>query len=209
MFYLVTSPWWMRMLYPSGLIWNLPTQEKILYLTFDDGPHPVATPIVLDLLKRFDAKATFFCIGNNVLKYPEIYKRILMEGHRVGNHTHNHCNGWKTPDQEWVNSIKQAAEHIDSNLFRPPYGRLKRFTSKVVQQHNPPFKIIMWDVLSADFDLSKTGDQCFQNVRKHARNGSVVVFHDSEKALPRMEEALKKTLEYFTEKGYRFIRIEK
>lgn len=209
MFYLVTSPWWMRMLYPSGLIWNLPSQEKILYLTFDDGPHPVATPVVLDLLQLFDAKATFFCIGNNVRQYPEIYKRILMEGHRVGNHTYDHCNGWKTSELYWLQNIQKAAEHIDSNLFRPPYGRLKRLPASVLQQHNPPFKIIMWDVLSGDFDPAKTSEQCFQNIRKHARNGSVVVFHDSAKALPRMEEALKKTLQYFTGKGYRFRSIEK
>lgn len=197
----------MRMLYPSGLIWDLPSREKVLYLTFDDGPHPVATPIVLDLLKAFDAKATFFCIGNNVLKHPEIYKRILMEGHRVGNHTQDHCNGWKTPDQLWLNNIQQAAAHIDSDLFRPPYGRLKRFPAKVLQQSNCPFKLIMWDVLSADFDPTLTSEHCFKNVRKHARNGSIVVFHDSEKALPRMEGALKKTLEYFKGKGYRFSSI--
>src|SRR5258708_753287 len=125
MFYLVKTPWWLKKWY-SGLVWNIPprTDEKVLYLTFDDGPHPVATPFVLDILKQYDARASFFCIGKNVQEHPQIYRRILEEGHRAGNHTQNHLNGWKTSDAEYLGNISLAAKLIDSDLFRPPYGRI-------------------------------------------------------------------------------------
>ena len=210
MFYLVKTPWWLKRLYP-GLVWDLPAAtngdgrtEKILYLTFDDGPHPQATPFVLDQLQRYGARATFFCIGKNVVGYPQIYKRILAEGHRVGNHTHNHLNGWKSPDADYLENIRLAGRYIDSDLFRPPYGRISAFQSRLLRRPPAPFRIIMWDVLSGDFDRSRDAESCARGVLRHARPGSIVVFHDSEKAFGRLEGALPVVLEAFAEKGYRF-----
>ncbi|HEX4957313.1 MAG TPA: polysaccharide deacetylase family protein [Lacibacter sp.] len=202
--YIVTAPWWLQLGFPKGLLWGLPTSEKVIYFTFDDGPHPEATNFVLDVLKQYNAKATFFCIGQNVQLYPELYKRVLLEGHRTGNHTQHHLNGWETDETTWLNDVKQAAQWIDSDLFRPPYGKVTRFCAKVLQQSTTPFRIVMWNVLSADFDVSKSGSQCFENVRKHGKEGSIVVFHDSEKALPRLKVALPESLDYFTRQGFQF-----
>jgi peptidoglycan-N-acetylglucosamine deacetylase len=208
MFYLTKTPGFLKTLYPS-CTWHFSRDDNAIYFTFDDGPHPVATPFVLDALKEYNAKATFFCIGKNVVAHPEIYKRILNEGHSVGNHTHNHLNGWKTPDQEYIKNIGEARKYIDSNLFRPPYGRITKFQIRLLTaaenlKQKTVFKIIMWDVLSGDFDLASTADKCLKNVIANARGGSVVVFHDSEKAMPRMQKALKESLKYFSEKGFSF-----
>ncbi|HWB27140.1 MAG TPA: polysaccharide deacetylase family protein [Chitinophagaceae bacterium] len=203
MFYLIKTPWWLKKIYPS-LVWNIPAEEKTIYLTFDDGPHETATPLVLRLLQQYHAKATFFCIGDNVVKNPSIYNDILQQGHAVGNHTFNHLDGWKTGDEAYLQNIAQAAKHIRSNLFRPPYGRIKKFQAKLLQQVATPFSIIMWTVLSGDFDTAISPQQCLQNVVKHTGAGSIVVFHDSAKAYQRMAFALPKVLEHFTEKGYVF-----
>jgi peptidoglycan/xylan/chitin deacetylase (PgdA/CDA1 family) len=203
MFYLIKTPWWLKKLYP-GLVWRIPERDKVLYLTFDDGPQPEATPFVLDELKKYDAKATFFCIGKNVQEYPLIYKRILLEGHRVGNHTFNHLNGWKTPDKDYLGNIRDAARVIDSDLFRPPYGRVSHFQASLLRKEPLNYKIIMWDVLSADFDRSLEAGQCARNVVRHGRPGSIVVFHDSEKAFDRLRGALPVVLEHFSGLGYRF-----
>jgi peptidoglycan/xylan/chitin deacetylase (PgdA/CDA1 family) len=176
----------------------------VLYLSFDDGPHPLATPFVLDELKKYQAKATFFCIGKNVMEYPQIYKRVLAEGHRVGNHTHNHLNGWQVSDNEYFDNIKQAARYIDSDLFRPPYGRITRFQAAGLRAAPVNFKIIMWDILSADFDQGISPEKCALNVIGNAAPGSVIIFHDSEKAFERMQWALPKVLQHFSEQGYRF-----
>jgi peptidoglycan-N-acetylglucosamine deacetylase len=202
--YVVTTPWWLKMGFPGGLTWNLPSTEKVIYFTFDDGPHPVATPFVLDELKKYNAKATFFCIGKNVEQHTDIYKRILLEGHRTGNHTYNHLNCWKTDEEIWLNDVKEAASFIDSNLFRPPYGKIKSFCARILQNAAPPYRIIMWNVLSADFDVQKKGNQCFEHVKKHGKDGSIVVFHDSEKAFPRLKEALPKCLDFFSAQGFQF-----
>ncbi len=198
--YLIKTPWWLRALYPS-FIWNINTNEKVLYLTFDDGPHETATPFVLDELKKYDAKATFFCIGNNVVQHRSIYERILAEGHAVGNHTFNHLNGWKTKDEEYINDIDKAAKEIDSTLFRPPYGRITRFQSSIVNRQS---SIIMWDVLSGDFDTDLQPQRCLANVLYHSKKGSIIVFHDSSKAWERMSYCLPRLLEHFTEEGYQF-----
>ncbi len=200
MFYFVKTPWLLKKWYPSS-IWNMPRDKKNIYLSFDDGPHPVATPFVLDILKKFNAQATFFCIGKNVRQEPALYRRILDEGHRVGNHTHNHLNGWKTPNEKYFENIAKAATHIDSHLFRPPYGRTTHFQSAQLRADPFNYKIIMWDVLSADFDTTISGEQSAKNVIKNARNGSIVIFHDSEKAYERLKIALPETLSYFSEKG--------
>jgi len=197
--YLVKTPWWLKKLFSSALTWKVAAQENEIFLTFDDGPHPTITPFVLDLLRKYNAKATFFCIGKNVQQYHDVFRQILDEGHRVGNHTHNHLNGWKTSDKEYLENIFLAKKYIDSNLFRPPYGRISRFQ---IQQLKPAFDIIMWDVLSGDFDINLSPQKCLQNVVSHTSPGSVIVFHDSEKAFPRLNYALPKALEYFTEKGF-------
>lgn len=204
MFYIPTTPWWLRLLFPAKLTWSFPTKEKILYLTFDDGPTPAVTEFVLDELKKYNAKATFFCIGENVQRHPDLYQRLFAEGHSIGNHTHNHLNGFHTKDELWLNNVREAARWIDSDLFRPPYGKLRSFPAKVLKESNPPFKIIMWSVLSADFDTNISPQKCFDNVRKNTKPGSIIVFHDSEKAFPNLKFALSETLKLFSGGGYRF-----
>ena len=208
MLYFVKTPWWLKKLYPR-CVWDIPTREKILYLTFDDGPRPEVTPFVLDTLKQYQARATFFCIGKNVAAHADIYRNMLDDGHQAGNHTFNHLNGWKVTDEHYLKNILEAGKYIDSSLFRPPYGKITRFQVKLLtgirnSPVNSNFNIIMWDVLSGDFDVALTGDTCASNVIKNAQPGSIVVFHDSEKAFPRLKEALPKTLEHFSRQGYRF-----
>jgi len=199
--YLVKTPWILKKLYPS-LIWDIKTEAKKLYLTFDDGPHHKATSFVLDTLKQYNAKATFFCIGKNVIENRDIYNRIITEGHTVGNHTQNHLNGWKADDKVYLDNIKEAALNIDSNLFRPPYGRITRFQIKLLKQLK--FRIIMWDVLSGDFDVTISKKKCADNVILQANTGSIIVFHDSEKAFERLEYVFPKVLKYFKEQGFEF-----
>jgi len=202
--YLIKTPFWLRAFYPK-CTWNIPSNDKVIYLSFDDGPHPEATPFVLAELKKYHAKATFFCIGNNVLKHPNIFESILQEGHRVGNHTYDHLNGWKTTTNEYIENIKDATAIIESNLFRPPYGRItKRQIRALSSMKNLPQQIIMWDVLSGDFDLKLNGEDCARNVIKNTKPGSIIVFHDSQKAWDRMSVALPMVLAYFSQLGYRF-----
>lgn len=203
MFYFVKTPWWLKKLYSEG-IWSIPSENKTCYLTFDDGPHPHITPFVLDQLDKFNAKASFFCIGNNVQLYPDTYQLILEKGHRVGNHTQDHVNGWKTSDEPYINNIITAAKHIDSNLFRPPYGRIRKRQIKALQHWRKDMKLIMWDILSADFDITLTPEQCTSNVLDKVRNGSLIVFHDSEKAFPRLEHCLPVILNELKNRGYLF-----
>ena len=202
--YLVKTPFWLRALYPA-CTWKMPSTDKVIYLSFDDGPHPEATPFVLDQLKKYHAKASFFCIGKNVLSFANIYEQILQEGHVVGNHTYDHLNGWKTDTASYLENIKSASNLIVSNLFRPPYGRISRNQLKNIAADKwMPQQIIMWDVLSGDFDLKLTGEQCARNVIKHAKSGSIVVFHDSAKAWDRLQVALPLVLDYFSNLDYRF-----
>ena len=157
--YLVTSPWWLRLCYPAKAEWHYRNTGKTLFLSFDDGPHPVITNQVLDYLKKYDAKATFFCIGKNVVSFPETYQRILDEGHAIGNHSYRHLNGWKTDTVTYMADIRNAASWIDSNLFRPPYGCIRPFQGYLLRKAKHPFRIIMWDVLSGDFDEQISGEQ--------------------------------------------------
>ncbi|HTN07809.1 polysaccharide deacetylase family protein [Agriterribacter sp.] len=205
MFYFIQPPWWLKKLYPA-CIWEMETDEKVIYLTFDDGPHLQATPFVLDELKRHDAKATFFCIGKNVARHSDIYRRIVHEGHRTGNHTFHHMNGWKANDTAYLKDIAAAREYIDSGLFRPPYGKITKWQ---VRHLTDAFKmkVIMWSVLSADFDAKVTPETCLKNVMLGAKPGSIVVFHDSEKAWRNIAYALPKVLMHFSERGYRFEKI--
>lgn len=203
--YFVKTPWWLKKIY-SSYVWDIKTDEKVVYLTFDDGPHEQVTSFVLDELKKYNAKASFFCIGKNVVAHSAVYKRILEEGHTVGNHTYHHMNGWKATNVSYLNDVADAAKYIDSPLFRPPYGRIRSFQAKNIPAaiKNPAAKIIMWDVLSGDFDDSLTKDQCLQNVILNVKRGSIIIFHDSEKAFPLLEFCLPRTLEFFSNKGFRF-----
>jgi peptidoglycan-N-acetylglucosamine deacetylase len=207
--YFIKTPGWIKKIY-SSYIWSTPTAEKIIYLTFDDGPHPEATPFVLKELKKQEALATFFCIGKNVTEYPELYKRIIDEGHRVGNHTHNHLNGWKVSNEKYMEDIAEAARHIDSDLFRPPYGRITRFQSKNLQavMQGKKAKVIMWDVLSADFDERINNKKCLENVIFNAGPGSIIVLHDSKKSFEKLQYVLPKVLIHLKNLGYRFESIE-
>ena len=191
------------MLYPSFL-WEMPKGEKKLYLTFDDGPHPTITPQVLEILKKFNAKATFFCIGNNVNKYKETFELVKKEGHAVGSHTFNHERGWKTKTKDYVNSVIEANALIQSPLFRPPHGRIK-FSQ--IRNLKKDFQIVAWTVISYDWDKSLSPDDCYNNVIKNAGDGSIIVFHDSEKAVNNMIPALTKVIEYYTDKGFIFEKL--
>lgn len=191
----------------SSCVWEFPTDKKILYLTFDDGPYPEATSFVLDELKKYNAKATFFCIGKNVANHTELYRRIIDEGHQVGNHTFHHLNGWKTGNMSYLKDISAAAKYIDSSLFRPPYGKISPWQVKHIREALK-MKVIMWSVLSADFDAKVTPASCLQNVVLAAKQGSIIVFHDSEKAWNNLKYALPEVLAYFSKQGYSFEKIE-
>ena len=209
--YFIKTPWWARAIFP-GYVWRLPAKEKLVYLSFDDGPHPTITPWVLDTLKKYGAKATFFCIGNNVDQYPAVYQQILKEGHAIGNHTYHHLNGWKTGVTTYVKDVEKAAELINTNLFRPPYGRITSKQAKQLKQAQGDERmyIIMWDVLSADFDKTIPPQQCINNVLTNVSSGSIIVFHDSEKAFPNLKKTLPEVLSALKNDGYRFeeIRME-
>ncbi len=203
MFYIVKTPLWLQKLFPN-YVWKMPNDPKKIYLTFDDGPHPEHTVFVLDELKKMNAKATFFCIGKNVQLYPEVYKRIIDDGHSVGNHTHNHLRGRKTNDKTYIDNVLLASKYIDSDFFRPPYGSIKNFQAKLLMQMLKPYKIIMWTVLSADFDLKITKERCLENVMLKTKSGSIVLFHDSEKASEKMRYALPRVLQSFSQRGFEF-----
>lgn len=203
--YLSKTPKILQKLFPS-LVWKGPIipGKKTIYLTFDDGPIPEMTPWILDLLEKHNAKATFFCVGENVQKYPQIFQDIINRGHSFGNHTHNHLSGYKTPNHQYCNNIKTAASHIPSILFRPPYGRLTRSQRKII---NKDYSIIMWDVLSGDFDTSIDAHRCYHNVLSQVTNGSIIVFHDNIKALPRLDGMLEKCIVALLTKGYSLEKI--
>lgn len=181
--------------------WGFSLNEPFVYLTFDDGPNPTITPWVLDELKKDDIKATFFCVGDNVRKYPEIYMRILDEGHRVGNHTMYHSNSSKTNYKSYLKSFKQAEEFIESNLFRPPYGRLTYFKQKEILKTK---KIIMWSWLSYDFDVNVSVGKILEKARKQIQKGDVLVLHDNEKVKERVKMLLPQIISVIQEKGLGF-----
>ncbi len=190
-------------MFPS-LVWKVDETQKTIYLTFDDGPIPETTEWILKTLQQFNAKATFFCVGDNVRKYPELFQQILDEGHLVGNHTYNHLNGWNTSVDEYIENVEKAAKLIKSNLFRPPRGMIRiDQAQKLLEKYH----IVMWNVLSVDYDKDVSPQQCLKNVTSNAKAGSIVVFHDSLKAQKNMQYALPKTLEYYAEKGYHFAKL--
>lgn len=192
-------------------VWRLSSKEKVLYLTFDDGPTPEITEWTLNELKKYEAKATFFCIGKNIAEHPKIFQKILEENHAIGNHTNNHLNGRKTKTSDYLKNIEEAEKYFSDNLkltthssklFRPPYGRITFSQSRKIRKLG--YKIIMWDVLSADFDPKISSEKCLENVIRNIENGSVIVFHDSVKASEKLKFVLPKVLEYYSAKGYKF-----
>ncbi|MDQ6609680.1 MAG: polysaccharide deacetylase family protein [Bacteroidota bacterium] len=206
--YFIKTPWWIKKFF-SSYVWAMPVKGKEVFLTFDDGPHPTITPWVLDELKKYDAKATFFCIGNNVANHANVYNRIIENGHAVGNHTQHHLNGWKTSRDIYLKDVELASNMIASDLFRPPYGRIKTSQSKGLNaaMKTKGAKVIMWDVLSGDFDRNLSPQQCLQNVLKNVSAGSIIVFHDSEKAADNLQYALPVVMEILSCEGYRFEKI--
>ena len=194
----------------SNYTWCFDSNKKEIYLTFDDGPTPEVTEFVLNELDKYNAKATFFCIGKNIENHPEIFKRIIDKNHTIGNHTQNHLNGWKHSKKEYIENVLKVEktlkllnfETLKLNLFRPPYGKIKSNQAKELIRND--YKIIMWDVLSGDFDTSISKEKCLQNVLKNTKNGSIIVFHDSIKASEKLYYTLPKILEEFSKKGYQF-----
>lgn len=200
--YWVKTPGWLKKLLPKQLVWDMPSGgEPTVYLTFDDGPHPTITPFVLEQLKEYDAKATFFCVGNNVSLYPDVYRQILSAGHATGNHTFDHVNGWKT--EQYLSNVYRAKVLINSPLFRPPYGRMTPAQIKAMSNDGNGWKMCMWTVLSGDFDRAISVQQCIDNVVRNLEPGAIVVFHDSEKAWDRMSEALPAVLAYCKRQNWR------
>ncbi len=202
--YFVKTPRFVQSIFPN-FVWKVKTKEKVLYLTFDDGPIPEVTPWVLDTLDKFDAKATFFCVGDNVHKYPEVFDEVVRRGLSTGNHSYNHINGWASDNINYFHNIRRCANIVKSDLYRPPYGRMRPKQAQFLQRH---YRIIMWDVLSGDFDPNITRDACFKNVIRNAKQGSIVVFHDSLKAQDRLKFVLPKVLEHYAALGYRFAGLE-
>ena len=207
-----TTPPFVKKLFPN-LVWELPTKEKTIYLTFDDGPTPKITEWTLSILKQYNAKATFFCIGKNIEDHPEIFNNIISEGHAIGNHTYDHLKGWKTSSKDYLKNIEKAQITIKAqttkssigSLFRPPYGQIRPKQIKELTQLG--YKIVMWTVLAIDWDKTVSKEKCLENVISNTSSGSIVVFHDSNKASENMQYALPKVLEYFSKKGYVFKRI--
>ena len=183
------------------LLWRKNPSEKVIYLTFDDGPVPEVTPLVLDLLDEYNLKATFFCVGENVEKYPDVYKEVLKRGHKTGNHTYNHLKGIAVSTNEYVTNVEKAATQIDSKLFRPPYGRIKNSQKKALLED---YEIVMWDIITRDYDSRLSPVSIMRNIKRYSRNGSLVVFHDSIKAERNMLTVLPLAIEYWNSKGYRF-----
>ncbi|WP_338349878.1 polysaccharide deacetylase family protein [Nonlabens tegetincola] len=193
------NPDWVTSLFP-GCIWHKSRSEKKVYLTFDDGPQPDATAYVLELLDSYGMKATFFCVGDNVIKHPDLYDRILNGGHQTGNHTQHHLNSWKTNNKQYIKNVKLAESSIKSKLFRPPYGKLGLSTYNSLKKLG--YQIIMWDVLSGDFDVNQNPTVVLKQLKKHTKNGSIIVFHDSDKFLEMLKQVLPEYLQYVKDNGW-------
>lgn len=197
--YLVKTPFLIKSLF-SDYIWDINTDKKEVFITFDDGPIPHLTPWVLDLLKDYNFQATFFCVGDNISKYPDIYSRILEEGHTVGNHTFNHLNGWFTDKETYLDNIEACDRLLTTDFFRPPYGKLKRGQASAIKSGK---KIVMWDVLSGDFDANITKEKCLNNVLENFEQGSIIVFHDNLKAEEKLRYVLPQFMEHLMNMGFR------
>jgi peptidoglycan/xylan/chitin deacetylase (PgdA/CDA1 family) len=203
--YTVKTPFFLPLIYPK-LVWKKHSKDTI-YLTFDDGPIPEVTSFALNCLAQYNAKATFFCIGDNVQKHPDIYQQVLDGGHSVGNHTFNHLKGWNTDDVTYLENIRHCSQYVSSNLFRPPYGKIKKSQIKKLRVEQPDVQIIMWDVLSGDFDATLKPEKCLRKVLNKTCPGSIVVFHDSLKAFDRLEYVLPLALKIWHNKGWKMEKL--
>lgn len=202
MYYPIQIPHWLQRCFPR-MQWRVPEGDApALYLTFDDGPIPEVTPWVLDQLAAYQAQATFFCVGDNVRRHPALYQRILADGHSVGNHTMHHLDGWRTTPNAYLANVAQARQYIDSPLFRPPYGRLG--WRQVRRLHRRGYQLILWEILTGDFDPRWTAAQCWQRLEGRLTDGAIVVLHDSQKAWPRLEQLLPQLLEHYHAHGFQF-----
>ena len=207
------TAWWVRQVLPQ-YTWKVDTEEQVIFLTFDDGPIPEVTEYVLDQLEQYQAKATFFCVGDNVRKHPDIYNQVIAAGHQVGNHTFHHLNGWKTNDGVYLENIGQCRQIMQAQaeveltskpLFRPPYGKIRKNQMK---QLSADYQVIMWDVLTYDFDAQLSPERCLEKAIAHTTAGSIVVFHDSVKSIDKLKWVLPRYLQHFTELGFGFRGIE-
>ena len=209
--YWVKSPRWLRHLYPD-YIWHYNPSSKVIYLTFDDGPMTNTTDFILDCLREYNAKATFFCIGNNAQKHPELMLKIKNEQHSIGNHTQHHLNGWRTDNDNYIKDCiiaeKTLAPYTDKNLklFRPPYGKCTKKQRKILKTNG--YKLLMWSVLSADFDANITKEECLKNIIKNTSRGSIIILHDSLKSADKIKYVLPKILKHFSNLGYQFKRVD-
>jgi peptidoglycan/xylan/chitin deacetylase (PgdA/CDA1 family) len=206
------KPYWVKtnqivkFLFPN-YIWSIPGNKRVVYLTFDDGPTPEVTEWTLAQLNKYNAQATFFCIGNNIQKHPEIFNTIVQNGHAIGNHTFSHINGWETNNVAYIQNVKDCEVQLsklmsnNSNLFRPPYGKVSLKQARMLRKMG--YKIIMWDILTADFDTTISPQQCVDNVLKNICPGTIIIFHDSVKAFKNLEYALPETLKFLDQNGYK------
>lgn len=181
------------------MVWHIPNDHKVVYLTFDDGPHPEITQWVLEQLERFNAQATFFCVGDNVRKFPETYQNILDKKHITGNHTMHHIKGWKTSTDAYIKNVSESAQYIQSNLFRPPYGRIKPSQLRILKND---YRIIMWSLLSCDFEKNLDTAKALEGLKKNTKAGSIIVFHDSVKSEKNLKEMLPLYLQFLNENGF-------
>ena len=200
---LIKTPTLIQFFFPS-LLWSKKRDKKILYLTFDDGPYNMLSPFILDELKKYKAKATFFYLGSKAEKYPQLIKRCKDENHKIGNHTYSHPNGWKTKNSRYYQDIEKANKLLNSNLFRPPYGRIKPTQINHLKKY---YKIIMWDILSWDFDKKTSPKECYNNIIKNTKSGSIIVLHENEKSAKNVKEVLPKILSYFSSQGFKFEKL--
>lgn len=191
---------YLRWLYPKAL-WRMDRHERSVYLTFDDGPIPESTPFILDTLRQFDVHATFFMVGDNVRKYPDLYQRIIDEGHLAGNHTHNHISGFRHTVRKYMYNVEKGNAYIHSHYFRPPHGWMRPIQYAWLSRR---YKVVMWDVVTRDYSRWMTADDIFCNVKRYVRNGSIITFHDSLKAIDKLRTALPMSLEWLIEQGYSF-----
>ena len=190
----------LKKVFPS-LVWYFSSQEKVIYLTFDDGPHPELTPFILKELEKYNAKATFFLLGKEAETHSHLVSELLKQKHSIGNHTFSHLNGWSTKNDDYFEDIEKCDSILKSKLFRPPYGRIK---PSQIRRLKKDYKIVMWDVLSWDFNQSLSEDKCFERVIRKIKNGSIIVFHENNKSLRNMKYCVPKLLQHFTDLGYQF-----
>jgi peptidoglycan-N-acetylglucosamine deacetylase len=200
--YLVSTPRIVKKILRSDFLWEVKTTEKALWLTFDDGPEPTVTPWILEELKKYNAKATFFCLGKNVENNPEIFQTILNEGHSIGNHTFNHMKGWHSHTSVYIRDVEKCSELVKTCLFRPPYGKIKPSQFRRLKKN---YQIVMWSLLSGDFDIKLDKEKCLESVLHNTKAGNIIVFHDSLKAKEKLMHVLPEVLKYFSEQGFSFL----